>query len=88
MYIVHKYVTVELTIQILWLDERVKGDMVEIVSGQLPRSTIPHRTGFGLDEWFYSVVVVLVGVVLGPVLSKLIFDYKSQKSTITPKNQS
>ena len=22
---------------------------------------IPHRTGFGPDEWFYSVVVVLVG---------------------------
>ena len=31
------------------------------VSGQLPRRTIPHRTGFGPDEWFYSVVVVLVG---------------------------
>ena len=28
------------------------------------------------------------GFKLGPVLSKLIFDYKSQKSTITPKNQS
>ena len=23
--------------------------------------TIPHRTGFGPEEWFYSVVVVLVG---------------------------
>ena len=32
-----------------------------IVSGQLPRRTIPHRTGFGPEEWFYSVVVVLVG---------------------------
>ena len=32
------------------------------VSGQLPRRTIPHRTGFGPDpQWFYSVVVVLVG---------------------------
>ena len=31
------------------------------VSGQLPRRTIPHRTGIGPDEWFYSVVVVLVG---------------------------
>ena len=31
------------------------------VSGQLPRRTIPHRTGFGPEEWFYSVVVVLVG---------------------------
>ena len=26
------------------------------VSGQLPRRTIPHRTGFGHDKWFYSVV--------------------------------
>ena len=33
--------------------------MTECVSGQLPRRTIPHRTGFGPDEWFYSVVVVL-----------------------------
>ena len=32
-----------------------------IVSGQLPTRTIPHRTGIGPDEWFYSVVVVLVG---------------------------
>ena len=31
------------------------------ISRQLPRRTIPHRTGFGPDEWFYSVVVVLVG---------------------------
>ena len=31
------------------------------VFGQLPRRTISHRTGFGPDEWFYSVVVVLVG---------------------------
>ena len=31
------------------------------VSGQLPRRTTPHLTGFGPDEWFYSVVVVLVG---------------------------
>ena len=31
------------------------------VSGQLPRRTIPHHTGFGPEEWFYSVVVVLVG---------------------------
>ena len=23
--------------------------------------TIPHHTGIGPDEWFYSVVVVLVG---------------------------
>ena len=35
--------------------------MTECVSGQLPRRTIPHRTGFGPYEWFYSVVVVLVG---------------------------
>ena len=34
---------------------------VSHVSGQLPTRTIPHRTGFGPDEWFYSVVVVLVG---------------------------
>ena len=32
-----------------------------IVSGQLPRRTIPHCTGCGPDEWLYSVVVVLVG---------------------------
>ena len=25
------------------------------------RRTIPYHTGFGPDEWFYSVVVVLVG---------------------------
>ena len=31
------------------------------VSGQLPTRTIPHRTGIGPDEWFYSVVVVLAG---------------------------
>ena len=31
------------------------------VSGQLPTRTIPHCTGIGPDEWFYSVVVVLVG---------------------------
>ena len=35
--------------------------IVKFVTGQLPRRTIPHRTGFGPDEWFYSVVVVLVG---------------------------
>ena len=35
--------------------------VVETVSGQLPRRTIPHWTGFGPDKWFYSVVVVLVG---------------------------
>ena len=35
-----------------------------VVSGQLPTRTIPHRTGIGPDEWFYSVVVVLVGIVL------------------------
>ena len=35
--------------------------VVKYVSGQLPRRSIPHRTGFGPDEWFYSVVVVLVG---------------------------
>ena len=28
---------------------------------KFPRRTIPHRTGFGPDDWFYSVVVVLVG---------------------------
>ena len=39
-----------------------------------PRRTIPHRTGFGPDEWFYSVVVVPVGelswwgIVLGIVV--------------------
>ena len=32
-----------------------------LVSGQLPTGTIPHRTGIGPDEWFYSVVVALVG---------------------------
>ena len=36
-------------------------DFNSFISGQLPRRTIPHRTGFGPDEWFYSVVVVLVG---------------------------
>ena len=35
--------------------------LILAVSRQLPRRTIPHRTGFGPDEWFYSVVVVLVG---------------------------
>ena len=35
--------------------------MYVTVPGQLPKRTIPHRTGFGPDEWFYSVVVVLVG---------------------------
>ena len=35
--------------------------LLDSVSGQLPRRTIPRRTGFGPDEWFYSVVVVLVG---------------------------
>ena len=35
--------------------------MYKTVSGQLPRRTIPHRTGFGPDEWCYSVVVVLLG---------------------------
>ena len=27
--------------------------------------TIPHHTGFGPDEWIYSVVVVLVGSCYG-----------------------
>ena len=31
------------------------------LSGQLPTRTIPHCTGIGPDEGFYSVVVVLVG---------------------------
>ena len=46
-----------------------------LVSGQLPRRTIPHRTGFGPDEGFYSVVVILIsgelswwGIVLGIVV--------------------
>ena len=39
----------------------VCNDVIIFVSGQLPRRTIPHRTGLGPDEWFYSVVVVLVG---------------------------
>ena len=34
------------------------------VSEQLPRRTIPHRTVFGPNEWFYSAIVVLVGVVV------------------------
>ena len=38
--------------------------MIELASGQLPTRTILHHTGIGPDEWFYSVVVVLVGVVL------------------------
>ena len=33
----------------------------QCLSGQLSRRTIPHRIGFGPDDWFYSVVVVLVG---------------------------
>ena len=33
----------------------------EIVSGQLPTRTIPHRTGIGPDEWFDLLIVVLVG---------------------------
>ena len=39
-------------------------DMFLAVSGQLPRRTIPPTplpTGFGPEEWFYSMVVVLVG---------------------------
>ena len=31
------------------------------ISGQLPTRTIPFRTGIGPDDWFYSVVVALVG---------------------------
>ena len=33
------------------------------VSGQLPTRTIPHCTGIGPHEWFYSVVVVQWGIV-------------------------
>ena len=35
--------------------------MFIIVSGQLPTRTIPHRICIGPDEWFYWLVVVLVG---------------------------
>ena len=31
------------------------------VSGQLPTRTVPHHTGIGPDEWFYWMLVVLVG---------------------------
>ena len=31
------------------------------VSGQLSTKSIPRRTGIGPDEWFYWLVVVLVG---------------------------
>ena len=31
------------------------------VSGQLVTMTIPQRTSIGSDEWFYSVIMVLVG---------------------------
>ena len=31
------------------------------VSGQLPTRTIPHHVDIGPDEWFYSLVMVLVG---------------------------
>ena len=30
-----------------------------------PGGQFPHRTAFGPDEWFYSVIVVLVGSCLG-----------------------
>ena len=32
-----------------------------LISGQLPTRTIPHSTDIGPDEWFYSVLVVLMG---------------------------
>ena len=35
--------------------------ILRIISAQLPTRTIPHHTGIGPDEWFYSMVVVLVG---------------------------
>ena len=35
-------------------------DITENVSG-LPTSTIPHHVDIGPDEWFYSLVMVLVG---------------------------
>ena len=35
--------------------------MGKVVSGQLPTWTIPHHTGIGPDEWFYMLVVVLMG---------------------------
>ena len=31
------------------------------ISGQLPTRTISHHAGTGPDEWFYWLVVVLVG---------------------------
>ena len=38
----------------------VQGETFASVAGQLPTRTIPHCTSIGPDEWFYSVVVVLV----------------------------
>ena len=40
------------------------------VSGQLPTRTIPHHTGIGPNEWFYWLVVVLVGSCLSGELSR------------------
>ena len=36
-------------------------DIFSIAAGQLSTRTIPHRTCIGLDEWFYWLVVILVG---------------------------
>ena len=38
--------------------------MYFLVCGQLPTRTIPHSrsTGIGPDEWFYWLVVALVGI--------------------------
>ena len=43
------------------VEKQFASRIMTCVSGQLPSlRTIPRRTGFGPDEWFYSVVVVLV----------------------------
>ena len=54
-------------IPVQWTVIKISTDITILflyVSGQLATRTIPHRTGIGPDEWFYSVVVwgvVLVG---------------------------
>ena len=44
------------------------------------------RKKFGVS-FKECMLLIIVDNVLGPVLSKLIIDYKSQKSIITPPNQ-
>ena len=62
---IHKYYTMAL-IQLMNIASSISSLLendyeAKPYPDKLPRRTILHRTGFGPDEWFYSVVVVLVG---------------------------